>query len=383
MMKRALFFAVMLAIPIACAELLAYQLTKSFGSLFGPDEGTIERLLDEKAYQTFLAEFYHPELGWQNPRDRALSDVNCIGEEKKYSWNKKGARHLNTAEEDVQIIAVGDSYTHGYEASDEETYPHHLENLLGLPVANYGVNGFGSLQATEQFERAFEFHPNTRIALLGVMSENIRRIPNTYRGIFLPDQNPFHFKPYVDISGPEAQKRQNPNMPAAKSVAELRPTVVNSLKTDYWSLPQPTFPYSWSVIQALRTNVFNLLVQRKLASDDARVDYDNTQLVSGLRYAVERFIKSATERGVHPVIIFIPENKRHLTGPAELIEDLRTEQPDALFIDVGDAKMMNWDRYNLKETFCHPSAYGYRQIAQHVAEALAHKVGTGNLNGLN
>ena len=43
--------------------------------------------------------------------------------------------------------------------------------------------------------------------------------------------------------------------------------------------------------------------------------------------------------------------------------------PQALLLNVGDAEI-DWERFNLNGDRCHPSPYGYDQIARYVAEHL-------------
>lgn len=368
-MKRLMFMAVIILLPLGCAELFAYYLTQAHGALFGPDDRDIDTAISDETYQDFLTRLYHAELGWQNPRDQVLTEVNCIGEEKVYSWDENGARHLQPTGGDVQVIVVGNSFTHGHEASDDETYPRRLEVHSGLKIANYGVNAYGPLQAVLQFERAIEHHPTAKIAILGIMNEIIRRMPNSYRGAFFLSKNPYHFKPYMDVMGDEPRQRSNPNAPAAASVEELRPRIETALGNDYWSLPQPSFPYLWSTVQAMQTKVFHFLVRSKLNSDVPKLEYKDAPLVEGLRYVIDRFIESAEAKGVQPVVAFLPENRRDLDAPAELIAELRAAAPDSLILNVGEAGM-DWSRYNLNGTVCHPSPYGYDQIARYISDAI-------------
>ena len=368
-MKRLMFFAVIILLPLACAELFAYYLTQAHDAVFAPDDRDIEAATDDKSYQDFLTNLYHAELGWQNPRAKTLTEVSCIGDEKVYSWDENGARYLQPDGGDVQVIAVGDSYTHGHEASNEETYPYQLQVHSGLKVANYGVNGFGPLQATLQFERAFEHHPTAKIAILGIMNKDIQRMPNSYRGIFFPSRNPYHFKPYIDVTGDEPQPRPNPNAPAAKSIEEVRARIKTALGNDYWSLPQPSFPYLWSTIQALQTKVFHFLVRTKLSRDKGKVEYSDAHLVEGMDYVAKLFIERVKAKGVQPVVAFIPENGFDLDTPAALVSRLRAEAPDSLILNVGEAGM-DWSRYNLNGKACHPSPYGYDQIARYISAAI-------------
>jgi len=54
---------------------------------------------------------------------------------------------------DAAVLAVGDSFTFGDEVSDQESWPAHLEDILGQPVANAGVFGYGLDQAVLRAER--------------------------------------------------------------------------------------------------------------------------------------------------------------------------------------------------------------------------------------
>lgn len=62
------------------------------------------------------------------------------------------------------ILAVGDSFTFGDEVADEETWPAHLETLLGRPVLNAGVFGYGLDQAVLRAESLIpQYRPSTLI----------------------------------------------------------------------------------------------------------------------------------------------------------------------------------------------------------------------------
>jgi hypothetical protein len=53
----------------------------------------------------------------------------------------------------ADIALVGDSYIEGAYVSDEETAAVRLQERLGLPVANLGVSGYGSLQELKVLEK--------------------------------------------------------------------------------------------------------------------------------------------------------------------------------------------------------------------------------------
>ena len=59
------------------------------------------------------------------------------------------------------VLAVGDSFTFGDEVRDDETWPAHLQQLLGRRVLNAGVSGYGFDQIVMRAERVVaDKHPS-------------------------------------------------------------------------------------------------------------------------------------------------------------------------------------------------------------------------------
>jgi hypothetical protein len=369
-MKKVLFSVAILTMLLSLAELLAFGFTRAYPKMFAPDGEALDQALNFDAYTRFLANRYDELVGWRNPQAGTATIDNCIGQSKHYSWDEHGARTTG-AGGPVDVIVVGDSYTHGEEAGDSESYPYRLQEITGLGVANYGVNAFDPLQATLLFEQVVPRHPEARLAILGIMYENILRLPNAYRGIYSPIvQEPFSFKPFVEVTRSQAAFRGNRNAPPARSPEELRARVEAAIEEDYWRRPPASFPFLASVAAMLHSRLFLAVVDRKIRGSTISKDYQDPSLVHGLRHVVERFLRSARRHGLRPVVAFLPENQRDLTSPDPLIGALRTDHPDALFLNVGAAPL-DWDRYNLNGTVCHPSPYGYVEIARYVAAAIA------------
>jgi hypothetical protein len=368
-MKRPLFLIVVLTMTLAVSELMAFGFTRAYPKMFAPEREALDQALDFDAYRGFLANRYDELLGWRNPQAATATIQNCIGEPKHYSWNEHGAR-VSGVRGPVDVIVVGDSYTHGEDAADRESYPYRLQEMTGLYVANYGVNAFDPLQATLLFERVAPRHPEARLAILGIMYENILRMPNSYRGIYSPiTQEPFSFKPFVDVAGPEAVLRGNLNAPPAQSAEELRARVEAAIEQDYWRRPEASFPFLASVAEMLQSRLFLAVAERKIWRSTDFKSYRDPALVRGLRQVIERFLSSARRHGLRPVVAFLPENEHDLTSPTRLIDALRTDHPGALFLNVGAAPL-DWERYNLNGTVCHPSPHGYGEIARYLAAAI-------------
>ena len=370
--KKLLLATVMAVLLLGSAELMAFLFTRTHGNLFRPGPEVVAQALDMAAYREFLATRYDQELGWRNPRATSMLLENCLGEPKRYTWNAAGARADGELRV-VDIVAVGDSFTHGHDAADSETYPYRLQQITGAVVANYGVSGFDPLQATLQFERVAPRHAEARVAILGVMYENIARLPNAFRGAYRPiSKEPFGFKPFVDVVGPEPVIRANPNAPPAVTPEELRARVETALESDYWRLPRASFPYLAGIAEVTTTRLFLFQVKKRLRGGDAFVEFEDPPLAAGLRRVIERFLSSAQAQGMAPVVLFLPENRQDLRSAAGLAAALEEDHPGALILDLADATLA-WERYSLNGTRCHPSPYGYEQIARHVAAALVER----------
>jgi hypothetical protein len=354
---------------LGSGELMAFMFARTHPSLFRPSPEDIAAALDFDAYREYLAKRYDAELGWQNPRATSLTDEDCLGQPRVYTWDENGARTIRPLTS-VDIITVGDSFTHGHEASDTETYPYRLQEITGLTVANYGVNGYGPLQATLQFERVAPRHPSAHWAILGIMYLDIERAPNAWRyALRRVAYEIFHFKPFVDISGPEPVMRANPNSPPAQTLEQLRAKVEAALDGDYWRLPRPAFPYLLHVAELAQSPAVVFDLQRRLLGANVFVEYQNPALVRGLRLVIERFLSSSRARGIQPLVLFMPQNKEDLSSLGQLVATLRKDHQDTRFLDLAEAAL-DWDRYNLNGTLCHPSPYGYDQIARFVAAAI-------------
>lgn len=75
----------------------------------------------------------------------------------------------------TRIVTLGDSFTFGDEVSDEETWPHQLEQLTpGVEVLNLGVHGYGHDQMLLYLrEEGVRYAPD--VVLLGFLSDDMER----------------------------------------------------------------------------------------------------------------------------------------------------------------------------------------------------------------
>lgn len=120
---------------------------------------------------------YDAELGWI-PRPGSWPEGALWG--KKVTITADGLRSNGREQEQGDlpdsplVIAAGDSFTFGDEVSDRETWPAALEQLLGTPVINAGVFGYGFDQTCLRAKALIgKYAPD--LVILSLISDDVRR----------------------------------------------------------------------------------------------------------------------------------------------------------------------------------------------------------------
>jgi hypothetical protein len=94
-----------------------------------------------------LKAVFDPVLGWTNK----ASSYNEYG----YTTLEYGVRK-NFEETTIRtggMLAVGDSFTEGWEVKDSESWPAFVEKLAAVPVVNAGIGGYGADQTILRAEQ--------------------------------------------------------------------------------------------------------------------------------------------------------------------------------------------------------------------------------------
>lgn len=73
-----------------------------------------------------------------------------------HSNDADGFRTMPPVGSAPSVLALGDSFAYGSEAGDRETWPFYLQEMLGRPVVNAGVPGYGLDQTVLRAERLAE-----------------------------------------------------------------------------------------------------------------------------------------------------------------------------------------------------------------------------------
>ena len=116
------------------------------------------------------------------------------------------------------ILAVGDSFTEGYLAANDETWTAHLQHLAGRPVLNGGVRSYGIGQIVLRAERlmrefAPELAPDTIV--LGFIPDDIDRTEL--------DRRDNHPKPYFALSDRDPDGLTLLNVPVPRQPPTVTP----------------------------------------------------------------------------------------------------------------------------------------------------------------
>lgn len=80
-----------------------------------------------------------------------------------------------------QILAVGDSFTEGWEVDDDETWPAYLEKATGKAVVNAGVGGYGTDQIVLRAEKMLDI-VKPKVLVVGFLEFDVLRTNHTHFG---------------------------------------------------------------------------------------------------------------------------------------------------------------------------------------------------------
>ena len=225
-------------------------------------------LLDSPYPASFDAELGHV------PTPGASGRANVWGT--RVTITAEGMRsNGHRAGEGVPIIAVGDSFTFGDEVNDDETWPAQLEGLVGRPVVNAGVFGYGLDQIVLRAESLLESTPSD-LMIVALIGDSVARCEYAYR---------YAWKPYFELDGRGLRLRNVP-------------------------VPEPTArtPASSAVARWMRGSHLLYFVgsrldpDRWLTPDSIRVHDDGPEVAVRL---IERLSEQARRRGIQLVWVLL------------------------------------------------------------------------------
>ncbi len=115
---------------------------------------------------------YEPELGFIHaPSVRSGTGVN--GTNTVYDYEEDGARKLvNCADAPSRIHTYGDSFTHGDQVNDGETWQEYLAANLQEPIRNYGVGAYSVYQAYRRMRKVRDAGERADYIVLNIFDDD-------------------------------------------------------------------------------------------------------------------------------------------------------------------------------------------------------------------
>jgi len=260
-----------------------------------------------------------------------LNELSDVVAQKRGKSNKfKFSQHLGWeptypneygyqgGEKDIKNAAIalfGDSYTEAYPII-EKSWPYLFEQQLHRPVLNFGVGGYGTDQAYLRFEKRFVGKLKTPYVALLVMSENIARVVNRYRGFYRRKQSHSLTKPRFYMDEDETVRLlPNPLATANEILLLGNMKFLQEIGAqDYWykyfaqyDLNHLVhFPYSYYLLKALPYYIQRGYQNRIMNHREYEHLYQQDDATDILRFIILKFISRAKKTGSVPIIVFLP-----------------------------------------------------------------------------
>jgi hypothetical protein len=339
----------------------------------------LERVIrGESAYRKI-----DPELGWtiRAGGESGLARANATG----FRASREYA--ASPPEGVVRIATYGDSFTHGSEVGNSDTWQHQLETRHpGLEALNFGVGGYGLDQALLRYR---ELGPRfgAHIVLIGFLSENIYRTVNVYRPFYLPGTSSPLAKPRFRWDGEVLELLPNP-LPTPDHyralLAEPEQILPGLGKNDYfYGLRDRAAWYgalpSVRLFRYVRQRSAGDGIVRRVRTERGSADlYDAGSEAFEVTTAVfDRFVQEVSTDGSVPIVVLFPyrrdlEQIARVGVPvyAPLVQQLERRGRDV--IDLAEPLLTAAAASGVDSLFerIHYSAEGNRVVAEAVAAHL-------------
>ena len=255
------------------------------------------------------AGIFSHDLGWEPD----MSNQN--GYRGMSYCNPHGYRGTEKDVGRAAICLFGDSFTVGCPVI-EKSWPYLLEKKIGRPVLNFGVGGYGTDQAYLRFEKRYVGHIDTPYVCLVVLSENIARIVNRYRGFYERSSAPLPPKPmfYRETDG-SIRLLPNP-LKDHREIALLGDiSFLRQLgEQDYWFgfyeqygfNRGAHFPYAYFFLKQAPFYMRKFYETRVRNNYDFKRLYGDDNALAVMEYILLRFVTRVRESGSTPIILFLP-----------------------------------------------------------------------------
>jgi hypothetical protein len=375
-----------LVLGVVTINLLLFELLSFIGfaaiGVIKPDDRLdlfIERQLEDEndaKLRQFLTTSYDHNLGWDTTSSDHVA-TNKAGEQWTATYDDLGSRRSCMESRQIMMATYGDSFTHGNEVDDEQTWQCILERRFGKRVLNFGVGGYGIGQALLKMKQHWKESIVAPITMLVIYSDDLARVVNRYRPFYNPGtRGKFAFKPGYRYLHDEVRFLPNPltvDVATKDQVAELTLSVAS---TDYWESARirvaPTFPYSLQTLNVLYRQIAHTLWEPKRSAENLWNTQEGREI---LLHLLRDFVASAGKVGTRPILMLIPRVNKWKHGRIDpayrefVTRDLLPESLNMSIIDLSESAF-DEERFSILPYTGHPSPYGNRIIGESIFDAL-------------
>jgi hypothetical protein len=215
---------------------------------------------------------YAPLLGWKIKDHLTSPTLNTL--EYGIRKNQESDSSIRTG----GVLAVGDSFTAGSEVMDWDSWPAQLETLLGEPVINAGVGGYGTDQILLRAEQLLPI-VRPRVLVVGFLDQDILRASYSVFG---------RPKPYFTVERGSLVLHNNP---VPRSIISESSSFFENHLTWLAALLSRSF-----VIDRLMTASYPDIWHAKAGQNYRRVGNDNVDVTCALLARVKQAADASSMR---------------------------------------------------------------------------------------
>lgn len=260
--------------------------------------------------------------------------------------------------ERVDVLAIGCSFTWGTGVESEATYPRQLERILGVPVANFGMGSYGSVQAFQTLLRNTDLKP--KVVVYGFIQDHLRRNLSPCAPNFVPYCLPASY----------LAREQDWLVLQPPHMEYFSPTDNRAFMAEV-SMRDPNEPFAWlrRAEWAAKIDLF-----RYRFADTIDVVATPEIAAAGIRVMIDAMLAETQKIGARLVVLNLPYLPRGNTKPVPTALVNAVAAKDLTFVDFAPVAMEYYARHAdgtlTLDTDPHPSPATHRLIAETLAAVI-------------
>ncbi len=316
------------------------------------------QLTKYKPHVRFFGDFpvaSDPEIGFVARKNSSTYRVRLDQQIEYHLYtDSRGARMNKPGEvtpENVQIVTIGGSFSWGHGIENEETFTQRIREYLHVPVANFAYGSYGTLQSLQLLKRNVDIKP--RVIIYGFIKDHIRR--NLWP--CAPSDYPFcSYVSYIDFNQEGVPFIKKPKSDFKRFISRVQK--IQKCNERGFSLIHLTLGLEILIAKA----------EKNIHISNARKNYRNKlKRIKSLDFLISEMNRVGKRIGATLIVMYIPNFKKVLPPPKELIEVLK-DKKEIIFLDLTNAvnAFVQANRQSILQLYGkggHPSAMAHKLMA--------------------